>query len=428
MPPGIARIGSIIGRPYIGYRDGNRGRANRLDTRRGRYPALNRFSGNRFPVVLIRLLIVASTIWSRYCPSSRPVLCPTVDPHRGVRVDQRTKPSAHRGRRPRGRRLEDVRLVRVQQPDRLPPETATRIRTVARALGYRPNPVARMLGQRRRDDRRPDPAGSVGHVREPVLRRVHRGVASRPRRGLRPPVHLAAATASLASAMAGRRSTASWPSASRDDHPEVEQSGGPACRSSRSIRAPCPTCRRSTSTTRAAPTPRPTTSRPRPSRHSSSWASSAAPSAAASPLASAPADARLPRGPRRPRHRLPRRWSSVRDHRGRDRGVRGAWAAGQRPTAVLAMSDAMAIGAIRAPRASSVCASRPTCRSSASTTSNWPAYWIRRSRPSASRSGDKGREAAVLLLSSPARREDRSETRNGSRPTHRPGFDSPAAP
>jgi DNA-binding LacI/PurR family transcriptional regulator len=34
-------------------------------------------------------------------------------------------------------------------PDRLAPETATRIREVAEALGYRPHPVARMLSQRR---------------------------------------------------------------------------------------------------------------------------------------------------------------------------------------------------------------------------------------------------------------------------------------
>jgi alanine racemase len=33
-------------------------------------------------------------------------------------------------------------------PGRLAPETATRIRTVADSLGYRPHPVARMLSQR----------------------------------------------------------------------------------------------------------------------------------------------------------------------------------------------------------------------------------------------------------------------------------------
>ena len=59
------------------------------------------------------------------------------------------RPAAHRRRRPRGGRLQDLGLVRVQQPG--PPRPRDRPSGSARSpseLGYTPHPVARMLSQR----------------------------------------------------------------------------------------------------------------------------------------------------------------------------------------------------------------------------------------------------------------------------------------
>ena len=55
----------------------------------------------------------------------------------------------HRGCGQGGRRVEDRRVVRVQRPTRLSSETVSHIHDIAAALNYRPDPVARSLAQRR---------------------------------------------------------------------------------------------------------------------------------------------------------------------------------------------------------------------------------------------------------------------------------------
>ena len=138
-----------------------------------------------------------------------------------------------------------------------------RIRAVAETLGYRPHPSARMLTQgRTRIDRRADPAGAVGHLREPVLRaRSARGSPARPRRPATP-------------CTSSRRSTARWPGRSNRatvdgvvaDRPVGGPPGGradPARRpadGARGLDRPARASRRSRSTTRAAPGRPPITS------------------------------------------------------------------------------------------------------------------------------------------------------------------------
>ena len=95
-------------------------------------------------------------------------------------------------------------------PERLSSETAMRIREVADTLGYRPNPVARMLTQRRTMTLgilTPQAAG--GDLLEPVLRAVQRGRCAC-RRGprLRAALHLAPARVARSGASVGRPSTA----------------------------------------------------------------------------------------------------------------------------------------------------------------------------------------------------------------------------
>ena len=110
-------------------------------------------------------------------------------------------------------------------PDRLAPETASRIRDVADSLGYRPHPVARMLTQRQ--------THTIGVLTPQALSVIFSnpffGAFSRGRRarrragGLRAPLHLAAPRQRSPGRWAGRRSTASSRSACPRDHPEVEQ-------------------------------------------------------------------------------------------------------------------------------------------------------------------------------------------------------------
>ncbi len=79
-------------------------------------------------------------------------------------------------------------------PDRLAPETALRIREIAEHLGLHPAPRrADAHPAPDADDRRAHAPGPVGHLLEPVLRRVQRGRRRR-RRGVRvrTPLHLAA--------------------------------------------------------------------------------------------------------------------------------------------------------------------------------------------------------------------------------------------
>ena len=141
-------------------------------------------------------------------------------------------------------------------PGRLAPETATRIRTVADSLGYRPHPVARMLTQRAtRTIGVLTPAGAVGDLLQPVLRGVlARASRSRPSRR---------ATRSTSSRPCTARSPARWTGHGRRGgrHRPVGAPPGDRaaarrrrCRWSWSTRARCPTSRRSRSTTKAART------------------------------------------------------------------------------------------------------------------------------------------------------------------------------
>ena len=89
---------------------------------------------------------------------------------------------------------------------------------------------------------------------------------------------------------------------------------------------------------------------------------------------------------------------------------RSAWAMGQRPTAVIAMSDAMAIGAIQAARELGLRV--PADLSVVGFDDIELARFTDPPLTTVRQSGrDKGRDAVHLLLSSPARREDRAETR-----------------
>ena len=72
---------------------------------------------------------------------------PQVDGSIGVSVEQRTRPRIADVAREAGVSKTAVSFA-FNSPDRLAPETASRIRAVAEQLGYRPDPVARMLTQR----------------------------------------------------------------------------------------------------------------------------------------------------------------------------------------------------------------------------------------------------------------------------------------
>ena len=142
-------------------------------------------------------------------------------------------------------------------PERLAAGTATRIREVADSLGYRPNPVARLLTQRSDDDARHSHAPFPrGHVLEPVLRRVQRGRgADRGAARLRAPFHLA--TPWLVGAGDGARDRG-WRGR---DRPLGKPSGGrpgPGSRPADGASSTPTTCRAtapSSSTTRGAPVP-----------------------------------------------------------------------------------------------------------------------------------------------------------------------------
>ena len=110
-------------------------------------------------------------------------------------------------------------------PERLAPETADRIRARRRAARLHAAPGGPDAHPARdADDRRAHAAGAVGRLREPVLRGV-RGGGRGGRRGV------AAMRSSSSRRCAGRsparwtarRSTAWSPSACRGDHPEVER-------------------------------------------------------------------------------------------------------------------------------------------------------------------------------------------------------------
>ena len=117
-------------------------------------------------------------------------------------------------------------------PARLNVDTATRIIEIADSLGYRPDPVARMLTQRR--------TGTIGLVTPQALASIFSnpffgmfsaGVAAVAEdAGYGAPLHLAAARVAVAGDRAGRRSTGSSRSASPPTTRRSPRSAGPACR------------------------------------------------------------------------------------------------------------------------------------------------------------------------------------------------------
>ena len=175
------------------------------------------------------------------------------------RSERRRDRPADRRRRPRGGRLEDGRVVRVQQPgaavggDRGPDP---RGRRRARLPAEPGRPDAHPAPDD--DARRADAPGPRGDLLEPVLRAVQRG--RRPRRRGRSGTSCTSSRRSTARwhwPSAARRSTASWPSACRADHPEVEPDPRRRPADGRSsTRTTCPSTARSSSTTRPGHAPR----------------------------------------------------------------------------------------------------------------------------------------------------------------------------
>ena len=240
-------------------------------------------------------------------------------------------------------------------PDRLGTDTVTHIIDVATALGYRPHPVASSLARRRTGTMAiltPQPLGEI--FANPYHALFASGVATRGRGGgLRPPVHLAVARLAGPGGRARERRRdhrgrpGSEPSRGRPDPPV-----GPADRARR--------CRR-------------VGARPERlgRRRSRRLRGGRAPAGARPPRRPGPQRRAARPGPTGSRRRSRRNaWRAIGvrsrtpapccrdDHvvsapttiRGGHEAFAGAWADGQRPTAVLAMSDVTAIGALHATR------------------------------------------------------------------------------
>ena len=139
-------------------------------------------------------------------------------------MEQRSQ-DADRRCRPRGGRVEDGRVLRVQQPRSARPETASRIRAVADQLGYRPDPVARMLTQRRTLTLGVLTPQALSVIfSNPFFGAFSEGVAVvAEEAGLRPHTSSRRATASLAGAMDRATVDGVVAIGLSDDHPEVEQ-------------------------------------------------------------------------------------------------------------------------------------------------------------------------------------------------------------
>ena len=285
-------------------------------------------------------------------------------------------------------------------PDRLAPETATRIREVAEPLGYRPHPVARMLTQRQTMTIGVlTPQALAVIFSQPVLRRVQRGRRAGGRGArLRPALHLAAARLAGRARSAGRRSTASSRSACRTAIPRSSRSAAPACRSCSSTRPPCRSTARSRSTTRAARGPPPSTSLGL--GHRDVLVIGVEPPAPGEPRPGRrhrPPPARLSRGLRGRGRRAPRRARRRRpgQHRGRRRRPRPRL--GGRPPPDRRAGDERRDGDRRDARRArpAPALSRATSASSASTTSTSPRTSTPRSRRSISRSVGRARRRSA---------------------------------
>ena len=296
-------------------------------------------------------------------------------------------------------------------PDRLAPDTATpdpRRRRAARLHATSGRPDAHPASDD--DDRRPHPAGPVGHL----LATRSSGRSARASRSSPRSTGTACTSSrplhgSLARAMS--RATVDGVVAiglsRRSPGGRADPARGPADRA-RGLDRPARSTARSRSTTSVAPVRPPSTSSslghrdvlvlgvepPAPASspiRMASWADACAAIARPSPRSgwSIPDD-RLMIGP-----------ATI------DGGIAildRAWEDGLRPTAILAMSDVMAIGAMRALRDLRL-ASPATSASSASTTSISLRTWIPRSRRSISPSVARARRRSACLLTVVERRD-----------------------
>ena len=234
----------------------------------------------------------------------------------------------------------------------------SRIRDVADSLGYRPAP-RRADAHPARDahHRRAHAPGAVGHLLQPVLRRVLGGRRARRRAGgLRAPLHLAPPRLARPrdGPRDGRRRRSSW--ACRRTTRRWSRSAPPGCRWSWSTRARCPTSRRRDRRRGRRPRRPPSTCSRSAIATCSSWRSSRLTPGArhgARGRRRAAACAATSARSRRPGVDATRTHASSSAPATIEGGIAAFAAPGRtacRPTGVLAMSDAMAIGVLRAAR------------------------------------------------------------------------------
>ena len=241
-------------------------------------------------------------------------------------------------------------------PERLAPETATRILPDRR--GPRVHAASRRADAHPApddDDRRADAAGPQRQLQQPVVRGVQRRRRARGRgERLRPALHLAAARQPARRDEPGDRRRRRRDRPVATTIPRSSRSGGPGCRSSWSTRPRSPSTARSRSTmsggahAAAEPPCRPRPPRRPGPRRRAADARRAETRMASSAGACAATARRSPASASRSRT-----ITSLIGPANIDGGIAitdRAWEDGHRPTAILAMSDAMAIGAMRALR------------------------------------------------------------------------------
>ena len=285
-------------------------------------------------------------------------------------------------------------------PERLSPDTATRIREVADSLGYRPHPVARMLTQRRtRTLGVLTPQALSVVFANPFFATFSEGVAVGRRGGrLRAPLRLAGLR------LAGPRGRAGDGGRLRRDRPlggapggRADPQGGPAHRARRlgcvprARRRRCRRRGRRTAGGRAPALPRP----PRDPRHRRRAAHPGRPPRLRGHRRT-PA-CRLPRGARGGRGRAPGRSHRRRAREHRRRCGLSHEGLGGRPPSHRRPRDERRDGhrGDRRSRPARSGRAQPTSASSGSTTSSSPATSSPRSRPCTSRSAARARRHAA---------------------------------
>ena len=240
-------------------------------------------------------------------------------------------------------------------PERLSSDTVARIRDVASGLDYRPDPVARMLAQRR--------TWTVGILTpqaldvifaNPYFGEFAAGVATAAEAAGLAVNSCLRSMGRLPAPWTGPAWTGSSPSGWAPTIPRSARSSDRAFRMSSSIRRPCPTNRPSWSTTRSGAAA--AAAHLVDLGHRSFLVIGIEPPSAGAAAEPAWVTSRRLRGYRAAAADA---GIAIQDDavvlgpasmEGGIEAFHQAWAAGQRPTAVLAMSDAMAIGAMRAAR------------------------------------------------------------------------------